>query len=638
MDQTPKSFVPESSSGSGVNTAVATPKTTTSVPSSFVPEGNQATPSQNTSPSGFLDKASIGMSNIFRDIVGMPQVEAAPGGGIQDTGQTQNQSPSFIPQLVESTLGSKGLGGIAQMPGRVAYQAMHPDENVITPAQALGTTLNAASTVIPAGKAEEAAGNLFKGAIGKAAAGGATAGAIAGGMQGAGNTLESNNTNPTDIGVGAIGGATAGALGGAALGATGAIGANVLDKVMSVIKPDEAVINSYTKAVKPTIAGRTNFADTDIYNKKVTNGINAIIANKDNLSFNVGGVNETGRLPQSLMEFSDAINQTKQGVYSEYNALSKRAGQEGATIDLGSIGKQLDSVIGNKALQVSNPDAINYAKGIQERLNSAGQITPETAEQIVANYNASLKAFYRNPSYDAASRAAIDAGIANNLRSSLDSAIEDATGKEYQPLKNKYGALKAIEQDVTKRANVFGRRNEAGLLEYTNIFSGGDIANGLLTLNPAQFTKGVAEYAIKNHISRLNDPDRIISKMFEKAEKNFVPAVAATTRNLPIKTNGKENKIPITLNRLQLPAPSSKNMIGLNQGRALPVFPKGMIGDYIGPETTAGSMGHSKAPASTNPSMPILPQEPYIPPSLLPQIQMGPKAKVPPSKLPIIKY
>jgi hypothetical protein len=144
--------------------------------------------------------------------------------------------------------------------------------------------------------------------------------------------------------------------------------------------------------------------------------------------------------------------------------------------------------------------------------------------------NNNLEAFYRNPTYDTASRVAIDAGIANNFRSALDKAIEGATGKEYQALKNKYGALKAIENDVTKAAMRDARKNVKGLLDYTDIFTSGQMLSGILSLNPAMFTKGAVERGFKEYIKMLNDPNRAVKNIFDHLEKtpkqSFTPKSA----------------------------------------------------------------------------------------------------------------
>ena len=283
---------------------------------------------------------------------------------------------------------------------------------------------------------------------------------------------------------------------------------------------NRALNEAFEKAVKPTIVGRKTADTAKRYQNSTIDAVNTIIENKPNLKFvSDEGEEATARLPQSLKEFSSAIEQTKKGIYSQYDALAQQAGKGGATIDLVPISDELDAVIGNEALRISHPEAVSYAKALKDRLVQAGQIDTKTAQDLIQNYNNSLEAFYRNPTFDAASRAAIYAGIVRSMRKQLDTVIESTTGSQYQALKNKYASLKAIESDVLKRANIDARKNQKGLVDFTDIFSGGDIVSGILSLNPAQFAKGVAQKGFAEYIKLRNNPNRTIRLLFEKAEK-----------------------------------------------------------------------------------------------------------------------
>jgi hypothetical protein len=109
--------------------------------------------------------------------------------------------------------------------------------------------------------------------------------------------------------------------------------------------------------------------------------------------------------------------------------------------------------------------------------------------------------------------------IANNIRTSLDNVITNATGEGYSALKKVYGSLKSIEKDVAHRSIVDARKNVKGLIDFTDIFSAGDIISGIATMNPAQIAKGGFQKAIATVYKKLNDPNRTIKKMFQGAEK-----------------------------------------------------------------------------------------------------------------------
>lgn len=304
----------------------------------------------------------------------------------------------------------------------------------------------------------------------------------------------------------------------------------------------DAIINNYySRAVKPSISGKTTAADTAAYQAKTSQAVNTIVQNKSNLSLvTEEGTKETGRLPQNLNEFSQSIDQTKKSIYSQYDALARQSGDKGITVNPKGITNELKPVIESEALQLTHPEAIEYAQKVSDRYANAKPLDPKVTQDVIENYNAELQAFYRNPTYNMASRVAIDAAVVRHFRTALDEVISKATGEKYQALRNQYAALKTIEADVTKAANRVARLNNKGLADYTDIFSGGDIAAGLLTLNPALFAKGIAQHGIKNWIKSFNSPDKAISNMFSKADTGLPtkpPAINtnSTTANPPQK-------------------------------------------------------------------------------------------------------
>lgn len=260
------------------------------------------------------------------------------------------------------------------------------------------------------------------------------------------------------------------------------------------------------------------------------------------------------------------MEQTKKAIFEKYDTLAKQTGKAGVTIPVSPISKELDSVIGNKALALTNPKAIQYAKELQDRLSSTGELDATTAQEVVQNYNKSLEAFYRNPTYDTASQAAIDAMVANNMREVLDQRISSLTGSEYAALKGQYGSLKSIERDVIKAALRDSRKNVKGLIDFTDIFSGGQLVHGILSLNPATISQGLTAKAIAAFYKHLNDPNRAIKNMFDAASK------------LPT----SKSAVPALL---KLP-PANPKTSYLNGGRPIPILPAGKNVD----QTSAGLM------------------------------------------------
>lgn len=280
---------------------------------------------------------------------------------------------------------------------------------------------------------------------------------------------------------------------------------------------ENTVLKKFNKGVKPLLPGKTTLAD---YNDDVITAIKTIKENGPNLEFtdDLGEIVK-GKLPTSLKELDDSVQQTKRTVFSKYDSLAKQAGEAGITVDSVPIANELDAVIGNKALAITNPKAIEYAEKLKERLTAAGKLDTNTAQDVIKNYNKSLEAFYRNPSYDTASQAAIDALVVNRFRKALDEGITGLTGTKYQALKSQYAALKKIEKDVIKANLRDARKNTKGLIDFSDVFSGGQVVSGIIGLNPQQIAQGLTQKGITEFYKYLNNPNRAIEKMFKASEK-----------------------------------------------------------------------------------------------------------------------
>lgn len=287
------------------------------------------------------------------------------------------------------------------------------------------------------------------------------------------------------------------------------------------------VVSRFNKGVKPSATGKSTAGQVGKFEDNIVNAVKTINENKGSLSFADDAGNAiAGQNPKSLQQLSDAVDQTKKTIFQKYNALATAAGDKGLVVSTKPVTSELDNIIDNKAIQLTNPKAIEYAKAAKLRYGNSGDLDPQTAQEAISSLNQSLKAFYRNPSYDTASQAGIDSLIANNLRKSLDEGIEGLTSPGYADLKRQYGSLSSIEKDVVKASLRNAKKSTKGLLDFTDVLSGGQLAHGILTMNPALIGSGLTQKGIAALYEHLNNPNRAIAKMFESVEKLPVRAAA----------------------------------------------------------------------------------------------------------------
>jgi hypothetical protein len=343
------------------------------------------------------------------------------------------------------------------------------------------------------------------------------------------------------------------------IGKAGQVARGTVGQTIDLFTPAQAtlekkVVDIFQKGVKPNLQGQQTLGQADKYKQSVVDAVKTISTNKNDLQFtDEAGDVISGRNPESLQEFSEAIDQTKKKIYEQYDNLATQAGEQGVKVDGIKIANQLDEVINNKALKLSNPEAVRYAEEVRNRFVRAGEIDAKTAQDIIQNYNNSLKAFYRNPTPEGLTKNAVDALMANQMRKALDDGIEGLTGAQYQSLKNQYASLKTIERDVLRATLRDARKNAKGLIDYTDIFSGGQLVSGLLTLNPGAIATGAAQKGISEWFKFLNNPNRAVENMFETAEKLDKPASTvpiSTRKQLEAPRQGAadvSNEVPINL-------------------------------------------------------------------------------------------
>ncbi len=277
---------------------------------------------------------------------------------------------------------------------------------------------------------------------------------------------------------------------------------------------DALIRRGIEKAIRPSVFGKGTYKLSERYMDKAIQAVKVIADNKATLTLTDEIGNPiVGELPKNLKQFSQSIDQMKGKVFSEYDAMTKGANK--ATIRLDPIVKELDVISCSNAVIDNAPEVAKYAAQRGAALTGRGSYTAQEAQDAIAILNKRTEAFNKNPSFENATLVQVDALVANHMRRGLDNAIEGAVGEGYQSLKNTYGALKAIEKDVNHRSIIDARKNIKGLIDFSDILSGSEVVRGVLSMNPATIGKGAAAKVIASVYKHINDPNRIIEKMFE---------------------------------------------------------------------------------------------------------------------------
>jgi hypothetical protein len=276
---------------------------------------------------------------------------------------------------------------------------------------------------------------------------------------------------------------------------------------------DKAIQRGISKGIKPTVVGKKTLSRFEGFYDKANEAVKTIAENKNLIKI----VDENGEIvshPRTAGEMAQAVDQAKKLIYKQYHDMAIAAGDAGAQFDVTPVLAKLDEVSGDLKY---NPQIRDYAQNLKKEIEEIHGQSPEVVEERIKDLNSSLTGFYEGRVGKA--KAQVDASVAQLMREELDNKIVGAVGEGYQGLKNKYGALKAIEKEVNHRAIVNARKANKGLIDLTDIFTGGDLAAGILTMNPLLLARGAAGKAIMESYKIFNNPEKQIDKMFRTVYK-----------------------------------------------------------------------------------------------------------------------
>ncbi len=397
------------------------------------------TPAQQNNPS-FFDNLGQGILNVGKDIIGLEQ----------------NKSTAFVPSLLRSTIGSQGLAGIAQLPGRVIDAALHPeDPNNITAGQALGTTINAGLTALSGGTGSLAKQSGLTGA--KALGARVAENAALGGTYQVGQNLvdKKNVTDNLKLST-----ALGGALPIAGVGFQKAKSA-ILNKATPTA---ELLINSLIKPLQKDFA----------YGKNPAQGIlkEGIVANNlDDLSQKVSGkISEVGgrigELGQTLSQ-NNQISLNLTPALTPINEAIQSAAKNNNQTLFHSLNNVKTALIHDLTVGVDEKGTPAILQGNPKNLLTAGYGEAKNFLTDIAEHTR----FTGNPSDDkmlnmATKRAyGITRDIMNKGADSVDAQLGTNYGPEIRDLNSRYGDLLSARSAINHRDIVLKRQNILSLAD-----------------------------------------------------------------------------------------------------------------------------------------------------------------------------
>lgn len=271
-----------------------------------------------------------------------------------------------------------------------------------------------------------------------------------------------------------------------------------------------------------------------------------IAENNKNISY----VDEFGQsvgqkaIPQTQFEHAQAINQTKEGIFKQYNNIVKEATGRNISIDNApviriiddSLAENLEKVNIKKVAGLSGDDS-KYLAELRNELSKTDASEPEVVQSIIK----SLGNKYSDSITKKESKAMIEilGDVNKKYKELLDDAIVSGGGDsdKYKALKKKYSELLTLEKDVNNKMYSEARRTGEFGKNLDSFFVGDIIGGGLRVLGGdvvgggAKIARGSSGIVFRKILNAVKRPDYKMKKAYKAVlkEQSKFPKIETVT-------------------------------------------------------------------------------------------------------------
>jgi hypothetical protein len=283
-------------------------------------------------------------------------------------------------------------------------------------------------------------------------------------------------------------------------------------------------IDLFSKAIRPSSKGKETKTSRDYYYNSALTAMKEIIKNKGNL--------EEGKLPENLVDFSKAIDSTKKVFYEEYKGLEELAGVK-TRIPVSEITTMLKNEFINKksVLPQQKQAALEMIDYIKQMYSLKGFANLEDITGGIQQINEVLQSKPQDAAF--LGKAKPMTRTVEMLREAVDKSIEQKTGGQWEQIRKKYAAMKQIETDVNKAVIREAKKaNPSVVHSLMSTVADSNIVAGMISMNPALIGKGFAMKTIFGAVSKFNDPNYQVGRMFRTLEKQQTIVPESIPKNI----------------------------------------------------------------------------------------------------------
>lgn len=231
--------------------------------------------------------------------------------------------------------------------------------------------------------------------------------------------------------------------------------------------------------------------------------------------------------------FTDTLQaweQSRKLAFKEYNDIAKKASGKGLEVDLQPVIDELLDANSQPASSQTKKAIVGAYNDLIENFTTVDDVgnriligDPERLETYIADLNKVARGVFQGTSDRATAEVA--ANVVSKLREIIDDAISQQGGGQYQVARNKYAALKSIENDLVRRFKQMNRKIGNGLYDYSDIFLSGDIISGIVANEPRLLVMGLTGKAVSSALKKMKDPERYLRQVFQGLDDATPPSL-----------------------------------------------------------------------------------------------------------------
>jgi hypothetical protein len=302
-------------------------------------------------------------------------------------------------------------------------------------------------------------------------------------------------------------------------------GTKIADKLEGTTpaKLNDFIDKNYSKAIPSSSKKSVALTETAMANNR--EAMKLITDNKENLKFsNQAGTYDTGRLPENIVEHAQAVTQTRQQIWDKMSNMLK---EKNVSISLDEPLKKIKAKIDSLGASASETP---YLQALYDKYSKTPMATVDQMNTFIKDLNNDAEPFFKSGSDKA--KATSSASVGNLFRDQLDTTAQQIGTPEVSLLRKQYGAMASTESDIAKALNKQLKGAGGGASGLADLFSGEEIARGIITGNPASIVSGTALQTTKWYLKWLHDPNRTLAKLYstidEVSAKGGVPRMESS--------------------------------------------------------------------------------------------------------------